>query len=66
MPGSVSLHLKSCFWEDYERISFRLVVFLGGLQLRDIFGCESIERKSVDPDAGVNVFRDFVFVFTWS
>jgi len=37
VPGSVSLHLKSCFWEDYERISFRLVVFLGGLQLRDIF-----------------------------
>jgi len=35
--AQVSLHLKLCFWEDYERISFRLVVFLGRLQLRDIF-----------------------------
>jgi len=31
----VSFHLKSCLWEGYERITFRLVVFLGGLQLRD-------------------------------
>jgi len=58
------------------------IVFLGGLWTnffstchfswgaaveRYIYhGCESIERKSVDPDTGMNVFRDFVFVFTWS